>query len=185
MTDEEYLFRQTEIERKRIGYGDRNKKRQGGRYVRLPSDNLSRKERNAMNSDCVTFDLKKPIDWKTLRSWPDDIQREYFKAMDEKYQPTAEMYSEMLGVSKRSVYNHRYWLQLPFGAKGSSKPDIKRWRNFINPGANDEVEVKNEQIETAKVPETKEQPKDAITNIALMLNALAGSGAKVTIEITL
>lgn len=51
MTDEEYLFRQTEIERKRIGYGDRNKKRQGGRYVRLPSDNLSRKERNAMNHE--------------------------------------------------------------------------------------------------------------------------------------
>lgn len=43
MTEAERLFRQTEIERKRLGYGDKHKKRGGGRYVRLPSDNMTKK----------------------------------------------------------------------------------------------------------------------------------------------
>ena len=36
MKDAEYLFRQTEKERKRIGRGDFNKKRQGGKQIRFP-----------------------------------------------------------------------------------------------------------------------------------------------------
>lgn len=44
MTDEEYVFRQTEVERKKLGYGDRHKKRGGGRYVRFSSDNLTKKK---------------------------------------------------------------------------------------------------------------------------------------------
>ena len=43
MKDAEYLFKQTEIERKKLGYGDRHKKRGGGRYVRLPSDNMTKR----------------------------------------------------------------------------------------------------------------------------------------------
>ena len=45
MTDEEFIFRQISAERKRIGRGDFNKKRKGGRFVRLPSDNLTKKFR--------------------------------------------------------------------------------------------------------------------------------------------
>ena len=60
MNDAEQIFRQTEIERKRLSYGDKHKKRGGGRYVRLPSDNLTRKEREAMNGEIITW-KKKPF----------------------------------------------------------------------------------------------------------------------------
>ena len=51
MNDAEYLFKQTSSERKRIGRGDYNKKRQGGKAIRFPSDHLTKKEIEAMSGE--------------------------------------------------------------------------------------------------------------------------------------
>ena len=51
MTDEAFVFNQTVRERKATGYGAYHKKRKGGRTIRFPSDNLSRRERQQMNGE--------------------------------------------------------------------------------------------------------------------------------------
>lgn len=196
MTDAEKVFNQTVQERKRLGYGDKHKKRQGGRYVRLPSDYLSRKERDAMNGEIETYNLNAPVAWRTLRKWPEDIQRQYFQTIDEKYGPTAAMYAEMLGVAENTVYNHRYWLQLPLGQRGSLKPDKKAWSDFINPPKKT-PEPKTEKTEKPEEASEKELYEGAKTileederavdaeRFTYILRALIGTGAKVTIEVTL
>ena len=191
MTDAEKVFNQTVQERKRLGYGDKHKKRQGGRYVRLPSDYLTRKERDAMNGEIETYNLNAPVAWRTLRKWPEDIQRQYFQTIDEKYGPTAAMYAEMLGVSENTVYNHRYWLQLPLGQRGRLKPDMKARSDFINPPKKTpEPETEKPEKPKAATPIVR-MDKDGISfepsfdPVVEMIRSLRGTGAKVTIEVTL
>ena len=59
MTDEAFVFNQIVRERKATGYGAYHKKRKGGRTIRFPSDNLSRRERQQMNGEVISFDPRK------------------------------------------------------------------------------------------------------------------------------
>lgn len=193
MTEAEKVFNQTAQERKRLGYGDKHKKRQGGRYVRLPSDYLTRKERDAMNGEIETYNLNAPVTWRTLRKWPEDIQKQYFQTIDEKYGPTAAMYAEMLGVAANTVYNHRYWLQIPLGQRGKLKPDEKAWSDFIDPPKKTpepepkKPEKPNVLTIAEKCAEYERERNLQIDekNLASFLLSLRGTGAKVTIEVTL
>ena len=191
MTDAEYLFKQTERERKRNSYGEKNKKRGGGRIVRLPSDNLTKKEREAMNGETVTYKVHSPVKWPEFKRWPPDIQREYFKRLDTSYRPTAEMYAAMFGVSKNTVSVLRAQLGIKTGNRGRDLPDAAGWQRFTNRGGGEEEKAPPEEAsekelyEGAKtILEEDERAVDA-ERIAGMLRALIGTGAKLTIEVTL
>ena len=193
MTDAEYLFKLTERERKRIGSGDFNKKRQGGRRVRLPSDNLTKKEREAMNGEIVTYKVHSPVKWPEFKRWPPDIQREYFKRLDTSYRPTAEMYADMFGVSKNTVSTLRASLGVKTGNRGRNLPDAAGWQRFTNRGGGEEEKTAPEEAapETLTIHDECEdfargqaEQIDA-ERIAGMLRALIGTGAKLTIEVTL
>ena len=85
MNDAEQVFRQTEIERKRLSYGDKHKKRGGGRYVRLPSDNLTRKEREAMNGEIKTWKEKPFYTFEEFKELPDDVQLKWVNSIINRY----------------------------------------------------------------------------------------------------
>ena len=85
MTDEEYLFKQTERERKRIARGDKNKKRGGGRYVRLPSDYLSKKEREAMNGEVISFDPRKFYTAEEFNRLSEEFKVKWLNSMLNRY----------------------------------------------------------------------------------------------------
>jgi hypothetical protein len=134
MTDAEKVFNQTVQERKRIARGEKNKIKGGGGAVRLPSDNLTKKEREAMNGETVTYKVHSPVKWPEFKRWPPDIQREYFKRLDTSYRPTAEMYAAMFGVSKNSVSVLRASLGIKTGNRGRNLPDAAGWQRFTNRG---------------------------------------------------
>ena len=77
MTDAEFVFNQTSAERKRNGRGAFNKVRQGGKYVRFPSDGLSRKEKAKLNGEVVKYSFVAPLKWEEFRAMPKDIQQNY------------------------------------------------------------------------------------------------------------
>ena len=194
MTDAEYLFKLTERERKRNARGEKNKIKGGGGAVRLPSDNLTKKEREAMNGETVTYKVHSPVKWPEFKRWPPDIQREYFKRLDTSYRPTAEMYAAMFGVSKNTVSVLRASLGVKTGNRGRNLPDAAGWQRFTNRGGGEEEKTAPEE-ETP--PETltihdkceafaREQAEQIdVERIAGMLWALFGTGAKLTIEVTL
>jgi hypothetical protein len=193
MTDAEKVFNQTVQERKRIARGEKNKIKGGGRAVRLPSDNLTKKEREAMNGETVTYKVHSPVKWPEFKRWPPDIQREYFKRLDTSYRPTAEMYAAMFGVSKNSVSVLRASLGVKTGNRGRKLPDAAGWQRFTNRGGGEEEKAQPEEA----APETltihnecekfaREQAEQIdVERIAGMLRALIGTGAKLTIEVTL
>lgn len=193
MTDAEKIFNQTVQERKRIARGEKNKIKGGGRAVRLPSDNLTKKEREAMNGETVTYKVHSPVKWPEFKRWPPDIQREYFKRLDTSYRPTAEMYADMFGVSKNTVSTLRASLGVKAGNRGRNLPDAAGWQRFTNRGGGEEEKAAPEEAapETLTIHDEcetfarKQAEQIDAERIAGMLRALIGTGAKLTIEVTL
>lgn len=195
MTDEEYIFRQTSAERKRNGIGDFHKKRGGGRYVRLPSDNLSKKEREAMNSDVTKINLNAPVIWAEFKNWPDDLKIEYLQKLENKYHARGAAVADMLGITKVTLARCRRELGIPEKSGGRRLPlDAVGWKSFCNPHVLAEKCPEPTEEPAEKSPETPaledEEKKvkmgmDSVMNIAILLDKLRGTGAKLTIEVTL
>lgn len=195
MNDAEYLFKTTSAERKRNGIGDFHKKRGGGRYVRLPSDNLSKKENEKMNGEVHKFNLSAPTRWHEFITWPKDLQVEYIQRLEEAYRAKNEDIAGMLDVSISCYKKHKNFLGIK-GKPGHGKPiDRDGWAKFL--GANEfdpEILVESSPVveEKVELPEKKEEKPEpikvdnsSIMNIAILLDALKGSGARLTIEVTL
>lgn len=194
MTDAEYLFKLTERERKRNARGEKNKIKGGGGAVRLPSDNLTKKEREAMNGETVTYKVHSPVKWPEFKRWPPDIQREYFKRLDTSYRPTAAMYAEMFEIGVTAIGKLRAQLGIKTGNRGRSLPFYDGWQRFTNRGGGEEEKAAPETEKTEK-PEASapimRMDKDGISfepsfdPVVEMIRSLRGTGAKVTIEVTL
>ena len=195
MTDEEFIFKQISAERKRNGYGDYHKKRQGGRQVRLPSDHYTKKELAAMSSEVTSYNLSAPTRWHEFITWPKDLQVEYIQRLEEAYHAKNEDIAGMLDVSISCYRKHKNSLGIK-GKSGKGKPiDRDGWAKFL--GANElapEILVESSPVveEKVELPEKKEEKPEpikidnsSIMNIAILLDALKGSGAKLTIEVTL
>lgn len=195
MNDAEYIFKQTSVERKRNGYGDYHKKRQGGRQVRLPSDHLTKKELAALSSDVTKINLNAPVTWAEFKNWPDDLKIEYLQKLENKYHARGAAVADMLGITTVTLSKCRRELGIPEKSGGRRLPlDAVGWKSFCNP-----------QVLVEKCPEPTEEPAekspedpapadeekkvklgmDSVMNIAILLDALKGSGAKLTIEVTL
>lgn len=191
MTDAEYLFKLTEREHKRNARGEKNKIKGGGGAVRLPSDNLTKKEREAMNGETVTYKVHSPVKWPEFKRWPPDIQREYFKRLDTSYRPTAAMYAEMFEIGVTAIGKLRAQLGIKTGNRGRSLPFYDGWQRFMSKGADEEEketpsEEKPLTIHNEGEHFAREQAEQIdVERIAGMLRALIGTGAKVTIEVTL
>lgn len=197
MNDAEYLFQQTSAERKRIGRGDYNKKRKGGRYVHLPSDHLSQKEIDKMNGEVRNYNLSAPVIWREFKLWPQDLQVEYIRKLETNYNARTAVIAEMMGIGEWTLQQHRKKIGFPAKVGGKRAVfDAVGWMEFL--GKNIElppeilVESSPEVAEKVELPEKKEEKQEpvkidhsSIMNIAILLDALKGSGAKLTIEVTL
>ena len=195
MTDEEYLFRQTERERKRIGRGDFNKKRQGGRHARLPSDNMTKKEWEKMNGEIKSYDMAKPAQWKEFLAWPTDLQKEYILGLERTFHATSEDIAIMMGCAPSTLRNYR--TKIGCAAKrggGKREPlDTDAWECFWIPApaavekCEESPEKSIEKCEdlSEKLDENSDELDEGVLRLAMLLQALKGTGAKLTIEVTL
>jgi len=204
MDDAEYIFREDIKEKKKAGRSAGCKVRGGGRWVRTPSDNLTWKERQEMNSECVSYDLKRPVSWKTFCAWPDDIQGEYIQRLRGKYDVQATEIAKMFGVTSTtfSHWSKEHGVVWPRRGKDSKKAG-DNWYEFLGliptttsaaaPGGEPSLEDILDMLYMEKPKEAPEEPKERETkatlhetnNIAAILAMLVGTGAKLTIEVTL
>ncbi len=86
MKDEEYVFYQDIKEKKSIGRGAFHKK--GGsksKKCTLPSDYLTKKEREKMNGEVKTWSMSKFYTWEEFKEMHDDIQEAYVTTLLSKY----------------------------------------------------------------------------------------------------
>ena len=86
MTDEEYVFHQDVRQKKRISYGAFHKKN-GARSKKcnFPSDYMTKKELLKMNSEPITYDLKKFYTYEEFKKFPNDIAAQYIQRLTDTY----------------------------------------------------------------------------------------------------
>lgn len=197
MTDEEFVFRQTERERKRNGRGTFNKVRQGGKHIRFPSDNLSAKEKKAMNSEVASYNFSKPIEWKQFQRMPRDLRQEYLDMLTDKYFGISNaLIGESMGVKNNvfAPYLTRHGLKVHRRVDMSrtefySTEDGEKWTLWVNGDKGEKNEDadcgEGKDVTVDKEVEKNDADKIDVRNVAALLQMLQGTGAKLTIEISL
>nr|DAZ43374.1 MAG TPA: excisionase [Caudoviricetes sp.] len=128
MTDEEYVFRSECADRKRVARGSFNKRSHAGKggRVKMPSDYMTKKERDKMNGEVQSYNLNSPMKWAQFKRMPDDIKREYLSTIISKYNPQQKALAEMFGVSRNTVCSMFKELGIPFRSNVS---EVRTGRN--------------------------------------------------------
>lgn len=106
MTDEEYVFRSECADRKRTARGSFNKRSHAGKggRVKMPSDYMTKKERDQMNGEVQSYTLRYPMKWEHFKRLPDDLKHEYLSAIISKYNPQREALAKMFGITPNTLY---------------------------------------------------------------------------------
>ena len=197
MTDAEYLFKETEKDRKRTGYGAKHKKRGGGRYVRTPSDYKTRKEREAMNGEVKVFKEKPFYTWEEFKELPDDIKLKWVNSLMNRYNVGVRTISQrVFGKSESALYlymknrNLAEYLNTKVGGNPAVKNKCaealaKDLYEYMKEEPTNEATVAEEPVNEACEEEKPPVIVADTSNIATILAMLAGTGAKITIELTL
>lgn len=152
MDDAEYLFHQTSKSAKRLARGAYAKKN-GCRSKKcsLPSDKLTKKQLKERNGKVMSYNLSKPMDWKTFKSLDKDTKTEYLYRLVHVHHARAKDVAEMFGI------HHNYFSQWLTNndMKGIFPASAARsmhsaFFEFLHPTADD----------PAYVPEPVEEEKD-------------------------
>lgn len=224
MTEIEKMLGKENAEKKRIARGAHNKKRGGGRYVRTPSDYLTKKEREAMNGEVISFDPRKFYTWQEFKALPDEYQLKYVNSLINRYDIGVSNISvEVFGLSRAALSFHlnrkgllqyvnkggdphdskrtvagRKKLVADIQAARNPKPEeaeavdadsffaeLDRQSEMMDNAENPAPEAAEETAEenTQPVVETVAQP--SYDGLTALIAALRGTGAKITIEVTL
>lgn len=103
MDDAEYVFRQEIREKKAAGRGAFYRKCGAkSKKCTLPSDRLTRKEREAMNSEVTSWSMSAFYDYVTFKSMPPDIQVEYLQSLTDKWHIGCSAISEILFKNQKN-----------------------------------------------------------------------------------
>lgn len=154
MDDAEFVFNETNRERKVIGYGDKHKVRRGGRTVHLGHDYMTPAQLRKMNGECVVYKMNEPVKYNVFKFWPDDLKKEYLSGLFEKYDVSHKDIAEMLEVSPATVYRITKTLGIISAHTGyhvRSFEDEKAWREFLNPAQEKDEEEAKTKAETEVV----------------------------------
>lgn len=170
MSDEEYEYKQDCREKSIAARSARNKKThtgKGGR-VRLPSDNLSKKEREAMNGECIKYaSLKKPMSWEEFKKLPKDLAVQYIKSLRKKYNvPDKNIAENVFHISPAALTKYNREVLELFQGKCAGGKRVWDKDGFLAwcGGAEDgvvkpsETPVEEEQIVTHETEPNLEEP---------------------------
>lgn len=146
MTDEEYIFRTDTAEKKRTARGSFNRRTHAGKggRVKMPSDYMTKKERDKMNGEVQSYNLAKPMKWEQFKLLPDDIKREYITAIVRKYDPQQSAISQMPNVAPNTLYMLCKRLGITFRHSGCDKSRNDAFWAWVN-GTNEVMQDVSEE----------------------------------------
>ena len=171
MNDYEYAFHQDVSEKKNIAHSASHR-RNGSKtkYVSLPSDHLTKKEKEALNGPVKTIKMNAPMNWEDFKSLDFDLQEKYIQCLIDGYSASSADIAKMFGLARGSSvtsYISRNKLNVHFkkGGAAQNRTDESRkaWREFCEgPKGNDKTdEIVKKAIKTE--PDDKPLIKTAFT----------------------
>lgn len=151
-----------------------------------------------MNGEVDTYNFKNPLKWKQFQAMPTDIQQAYLDMLTERYRGISNaLIGESMGV-KNNVFAP-YLLRHKLKVNRDPALNLKRetflrtdagaaWTAWVEDKPCDPVISEPDVVElpeSVSVEGTDEKKDVDIKNIAVLLQMLVGSGAKLTIELNL
>lgn len=143
MTNEKYVLRETNKERSKMAQGSWHKKSGcKSKKCTLPHENLTRKELQKMNGECVTIDLNHFYTWEEFLKFKDDIKIEYIEHIINKYNVSLSAISSV--VFGNSVILGRYIKEhmLPIKTKTITGYNAKRGKDELKYDVSDQRAIK-------------------------------------------
>lgn len=129
MDDTIFTYREDLKEKSHAAKGAYHKSHRGSKYMRTPSDYLTKKERNKMNGEVSTYRIA-PMSWPDFMKIPDDIQREYLQTLFEKFGVSVNRLAKMFGVSFKTVSKRIEFLRVKIKtSNGFNQPAWDDWLN--------------------------------------------------------
>lgn len=108
LSDEAYVYQQDIKEKKSAGRGAYHKKNGSrSKKCKFPSDYLTKKEKMAMNGECISYDMKKFYTYAEFKTFPDDIQLKYINGLINRYNVTVSAIAEeVFHITHTGFYKH-------------------------------------------------------------------------------
>lgn len=184
MNEYEYSFLSTSQERKRLAKGARARKN-GSRSKKcsLPSDRLTKKQKEELNGKVITYNPNKPMTWIEFMELPPDLQHDYLTRLVNDYKGHRKDICKMFDISSSTLYRfvkERMSDKVIFPMDGP-KGTAPEWLNFIGadePKAEDVIlPSENVIVAPAASDEVKQPiPADASDELATVdLEILSGT----------
>lgn len=157
MTDEEYLFRQTEREAKRTARGAYAKK--GGsksKKCSLPSDYLTAKEKKGMNGKVMEYKTK-GVTWHEFKYYPVDVRNHILNTYAS-HGATLSDAARYLGISAealRSYLNRHKSISVNFRNGKGCKSASPEWTSWIREKETEEPQTEEPVVEETVKPTVK------------------------------
>ena len=159
--------------------------RRAHKSVTMPSDFMTRKEREKMNGFVEVWKPGEeaprfPVAWQVFKKMSPEHQKDYLGMLQDTYNATLSKIAEMFAIqqSTLSMYAKKLGYEVRKLPRGSLQK--AKWSTFVG-----EPTVQNAVAET--VAETVAEPmvvtdEDTLTKLLALLK---GTGARLTIELTL
>lgn len=158
MGDAEYTFNITNRDRAIIKNSAKYKKNGSrSRGCTFPSDYLTPAQKRKLNGGIITMNMNKPMDYRSLVTCPEDLQKEYLHGLVTRFNATNRALGEMLGVSAPTVNRLKHKLGIEeaedFRRRMSHKQTemFKAWLNASDteetaPEMDQEISTEPEEI---------------------------------------
>lgn len=155
MDDATYTFIQHQREMNII---KRNAKyKRSGRktkYVGLPSDSLTAKQKKEMNGPVKQYDMSVPHTYGELKEWPKDIASEYLESIIEKYKAGIGDLARMLKTKNSTLKALLADLEIQIKRGKKTSAQMQAWGEFLYGG-------------TEKIPAKKQEPEQKPAAVVL------------------
>lgn len=117
---------------------------------KLPSDSLTKAQRDKLNGEVISVTLNKPISWDDYKALPKALQTEYINDLVKRYGVSiSKISTELFGLSEAAVrlYNAKHDIDY-LKVKGGNIPfDLVGWQDFLEQKTEEDHEEAEEVIE--------------------------------------
>ena len=158
MTQAAAIFNQETRDKKRIARGANSKKTHNGKGgCSLPSDNLTKKQKEALNGECVSYRANKPMSFKEYQALPDMSRKYYLETLRQRYDARSTWIAEMMGCPAKTITREMRRLGVTPAGRGGDTSHGKRdeWDAFVF-GVTETIAEAVQAVEVAEVAEVAE-----------------------------
>lgn len=135
MTDERYVYNSDIQDRKRTASGARAKKGDSrSRRCPLPSDSLTKAQRQKLNGSVEHISLNRPMAWNRMRELTPSLQFLYLDHLVSTYNARCADLVSMLGIARCTFYRLQKDLPGKLIYKCKAKKPAPEWEAFMAAG---------------------------------------------------